>query len=71
MTLLTILQIIIASLLVVVIILQQRGDHRGVGSYGAAGASYRSKKGIEQFLFYATVILGAIFASMSILAVLI
>lgn len=56
--------------LVVVIILQSRGDHKG-GAFGTAGASFRSKKGLEQFLFYATIVLAALFAAVSIIAVLI
>lgn len=68
---LTAIQIIIAVALIGVVILQQRGDHKGGNSFGAVGATYRSKKGIEQFLFYATIFLAAMFASISILAVVI
>ena len=64
---LTVIQIIIAVLLVVVVILQNRGTGTGM-AFGGGGESYRSKRGLEKFLFYATIILGVLFASTSILA---
>ncbi len=65
----SILQIIIAIALIVVIMLQSRGD---TGTAGLAGQtqSYRSKKGLEKFLFYTTIILAILFASVSIIAII-
>ncbi len=72
MNILTILQIIISVLLVVVVIVQSRGGSTaGAGALGGYGESYRSKKGIERILFYSTVVLAVLFASISILSVLV
>lgn len=65
----TILQIIIAVALIVVIMLQSRGD-TGTAGLGGQGASYRSKKGLEKTLFYATIVLAILFASVSIIAII-
>ena len=62
-----IIQLVIAILLIVVIILQTRGTQAGI-AFGGTGESYRSKKGIEKILFYATIVLAVLFASVSILS---
>lgn len=46
--------------------LQRRGSEAGI-AFGGGGESFRSKKGLEQFLFYATIILAVLFAANSIL----
>ena len=57
---LNIIQIIIACLLVVVILLQQRGV--GLSSaFGGEGGAYRVKRGAEKLLFTATIILSVLF----------
>ena len=66
----TIIQIIVAVLLSVSIILQNRGSDAGM-AYGGGAQTYRSKKGLERLLFYATIVLAVIFASISILSVVI
>lgn len=67
---LSILEIILAVLLVVVIILQQRGSEAGI-AFGGGGESFRSKRGLEKFLFYATIVLTVLFAANSILILVI
>ncbi len=66
MTFFAIIQIILSILLVVVIILQQRGSEAGI-AFGGGGESFRSKRGLEKFLFYATIVLAVLFAANSIL----
>lgn len=61
-----IVQIVVSVLLVVTIILQQRGSEAGI-AFGGGGESFRSKRGMEKFLFYSTIILAVIFAANSIL----
>lgn len=57
---LLIAQAVIAILLVVSILLQNRGS--GLGSaFGSDFGGYYTKRGIEKFLLYATVVLGALF----------
>lgn len=65
-----VVQIIISILLIVSILLQNRGSQLGV-SFGGGGETYRSKRGIEKFLFYGTIIFAILFASSSILALVI
>ncbi len=66
--LITILQIVIAVILIVVVMLQSRGD-TGTAGLASQGQSFRSKKGLEKVLFYATIVLAVLFASVSIIAI--
>jgi protein translocase SecG subunit len=52
---LPVLQIVFAVLLICAILLQQRGTGLG-GAFGADANVYRSKRGIEKFLFYFTIV---------------
>ncbi|MBI2020892.1 preprotein translocase subunit SecG [Candidatus Giovannonibacteria bacterium] len=53
-------QIIVSILLVVAILLQQKGV--GLGSaFGGSGQIYRTRRGIEKWLFWGTIILAVIF----------
>lgn len=70
MKILTILQMIISLLIIITVILQTRGSQAGI-TFGGRGESYRSKRGLEKLLFYATIILAVLFASVSILSLLI
>lgn len=57
---LTIIQIISAVLLIICVLLQQRGT--GLGSaFGGGGAIYRTKRGVEKILFYGTIVLSIVF----------
>lgn len=68
MNIFTIVQLIIAVLLVGAIILQQKGT--GLGStFGGESQIYRTKRGAERILFIATIILAILFAINAILAV--
>lgn len=66
MNILSIFQVILAVLLTVVIILQQRGSDAGM-AFGGGTESFRSKRGLEKFLFYATIVMAVLFAANSIL----
>jgi preprotein translocase subunit SecG len=70
MNIFSIVQVIVAVLLVIVIILQQRGSEAGI-AFGGSGESFRSKRGLEKFLFYSTIALAVIFAANSILTLVI
>ncbi|RJQ13417.1 preprotein translocase subunit SecG [Candidatus Parcubacteria bacterium] len=63
---LNIIQIVIGALLIVAILLQQRGT--GLGSaFGAEGGFYRTRLGIEKFLLIGTVVLAIAFFTTAIL----
>ena len=64
-----IIQLISAILLIILILLQNRGA--GLGSaFGGEGNVYRTKRGLESVLFKATIVLAAIFLAASLLSVL-
>ena len=63
---LNILEIIVAALLIGVILMQVQGSGLSA-SFGGSGESFRSRRSMEKFLVYATVILAVIFALLSIL----
>lgn len=59
------LQIAVAILLIAAILLQHRGTSLG-GAFGGEGNVYRSRRGAEKFLFYATIALGVIFVGLAV-----
>ncbi len=67
-TILTI-QVIISILLIVSILLQNRGEGLGVLGAGGMGGSHHTKRGFEQFLHQASITLGVAFLGISIISV--
>ena len=59
-------QILVSVLLVVVIIIQIRGQ--GSGFFGSAQASFRTRRGVEKTLFQLTIVLAVIFTLLAILS---
>lgn len=56
---LNLIQAVAAVLLIVAILLQQRGS--GLSTvFGGEGGFYRTKRGIEKFLFFGTIILAVV-----------
>ena len=56
---LNLIQAVAAVLLIVAILLQQRGS--GLSAvFGGEGGFYRTKRGIEKFLFFGTIILAVV-----------
>ncbi|OGL65799.1 preprotein translocase subunit SecG [Candidatus Uhrbacteria bacterium RIFCSPLOWO2_01_FULL_47_24] len=67
--LITTIQIISAILLIVAILLQQRGV--GLGSaFGGEGAIYRTKRGIEKGIFISTIVFAIIFFASALAGVI-
>ena len=62
------MQILLSILLVAAILLQQRGSGLGA-AFGGAGEVFRTKRGIEKGLFYATIGLSVLFFATAILNV--
>jgi len=62
-----IVQIIMSLLLISIILLQVKGQ--GVGLFGAAESSYRTRRGFEKTLFQFTILLIVVFMATSILSV--
>jgi protein translocase SecG subunit len=63
---LPIAQIIVAVLLIVFILLQQRGTALG-SAFGGGGGFYATRRGIQKKIFWATVVLGALFVILALL----
>ena len=62
------IQIVLSVLLIASILLQQRGA--GLSSaFGGSSMEYSSKRGIEKILFYATIVIAALYLVTAILAV--
>ncbi len=53
-------QAIISIILIVVILLQQKGSGLG-GAFGGEGNVYRTRRGLERGLFTMTIILGGLY----------
>lgn len=58
-------QIIVSLLLVLAILLQNRGAGLG-GVFGGSGGVYLTKRGVEKKLFIATIVLAVIFILLSL-----
>lgn len=65
-TILQIVTIIAAVLMILAILLQQRGATLGAG-FGSSGELYTTRRGVDKSLFDATIVLAVIFV-LSILA---
>jgi len=65
--LLIISQIIISILLIIFILLQQRGTALGSAFGGGDGGAYSTRRGIQQKLYLATIVCGSLFIILAIL----
>lgn len=70
MLFLGILQIVISVLLVGAVLLQTQSGGLGTLFGGGEGSFYRSKRGMEKILFYATIVLAVLFVLTSLLGVI-
>ena len=70
MSSLAIVQIIVAVLLVASILLQQRGGGLGGIFGGEGGGSYATKRGIQQNLYFATIVLAILFVGLALLSLI-
>ncbi len=65
-TAVSLIQIILGVLLILVIIIQQKGSGLGA-SFGGDMGFYRTKRGAEKLLFYATIVIVFVFIIFSII----
>lgn len=66
---LLIMQIIVSVLLIVAILLQNRGQGLSA-SFGGSGEFYRSKRGLEKILFWFTIIMVFLFLITSLVSLI-
>lgn len=69
MKLIQILQIVIAMLLILAILLQNRGAGLS-GIFGGGGDVYRTKRGAEKVLFIATIVLTVLFLAVALAGII-
>lgn len=63
---LTILEAVVAVLLIGVILMQVSGSGLSA-SFGGSGETYRSRRSVEKLLVYLTIVLAIVFAIFSVL----
>ncbi len=63
---LNVVQIVVATVLIIVVLMQVRGQ--GTGLFGSAESSFRSRRGLEKTLFQFTVVLVVVFIVLSIVS---
>jgi len=62
----SIIQIIISILLIICVLVQQRGSGLS-GVFGGGGENYHTKRGLEKYIFIATIILAVLFIALGII----
>lgn len=66
-----IIQVIVSILLIIAILLQNRGAGTS-GLFGGVGGNvYSTKRGIEKMLFYSTIVLSILFFAISLAIIII
>lgn len=63
---LPIIQIVISIILIVLILLQQRSQALG-SAFGSDSGFYSTRRGLQQKMFWATVVLGSLFILLALL----
>lgn len=66
-TVFAVLQILVSVVLIAVVLMQSRGSGFG-GAFGTQGAMFRTRRGIEKYLFRGTIVLAAIFIAISLMS---
>ncbi len=64
-TIYNVVQIVLALLLTIAILLQQKGAGLS-GVFGGSSNIYSTKRGLDKILFYTTIIIAVIFFSVSV-----
>jgi len=64
---LLILQIIISIALIVFVLLQERASGLGALGGGSTGGPAQTRRGMEKFIYYGTIVLAVLFVLLSVL----
>ena len=70
MTPITIAQTVVGALLIIFILLQQRGSGLS-GTFGGEGGNYSTRRGAEKIIFTGTIILAILFIGVSVVRLLV
>ena len=68
-TALNIIQMVLSVMLIIVILLQVKGGSGLGGIFGGSESVYRTKRGVEKWLFWATIIISVLFILSSIASI--
>ena len=66
-TYLNLSEVIIAVVLIIIVLLQVKGQ--GSGIFGSAQATFRTRRGVERTMFQFTIVLGVVFVLLSLTSV--
>jgi preprotein translocase subunit SecG len=66
-TILSIVQIVLAVLLIVVILLQQKGSGLGA-AFGGSGTVYTTRRGVDKILYNITIVVSILFFVTALIA---
>ncbi len=66
-TAIEVIQILLAIVLMAVILMQSRGAGFG-GAFGTQSTVFRTRRGIERYLFRGTIVLAALFVAVSLVS---
>ncbi|HMB17334.1 MAG TPA: preprotein translocase subunit SecG [Candidatus Paceibacterota bacterium] len=64
---LTILQVIVSVALIVFVLLQERASGLGAMGGGGGGTPYQTRRGMEKFIYWGTIVLAFAFVVLAIL----
>lgn len=67
--LLTIAEVVIAACAIVLVLLQQRGTALGSAFGGGEGSSYATRRGIQKYLLWGTIVCLALFIGLALVSV--
>ena len=65
-SILTFTQILISALLIITILIQQKGSGLGSAFGGDSCNIYSTRRGAEKILFYATIVLAVLFVAIAV-----
>ncbi|MDI6734371.1 MAG: preprotein translocase subunit SecG [Patescibacteria group bacterium] len=68
---LTIAQIVVSIILIVLVLLQERSSGLSGVFGGAGGTPYQNRRGLEKFIYWATICSAVIFAGLAIVNLII
>ncbi|PIS17460.1 MAG: preprotein translocase subunit SecG [Candidatus Nealsonbacteria bacterium CG09_land_8_20_14_0_10_42_14] len=63
---LAIAQILVSVILIILILLQQRGTALGSAFGGQEGGFYATRRGLQKKIFWATVVMGVLFVALAL-----
>ena len=68
---LPVIQIVVSAVLIVLILIQQRGTALGSAFGGDGGGFYATRRGIQNKIFYATIVCAVLFLILAVLSLVI